>query len=313
MNKLRHIGTIFALVIISLTYMQTEVYAQGDAVYENTEVFTVTSLSSDNLYVGVPVCYSVKLYSTNPSIDFVRPVSQPEFNGFDVTKYPVVRTDRYNRIIKEEFKGKIYYTVWLEDVVLIPKSIGTYLLKGEDFIAGINEYEVFTDPFWGTVRRAVPEEYPVKGDEIKVKVSQLPKNLPEGYTGAVGEYSIRVRVNTDVLKGEDEILTVHITGQGDLSDIEWPDLMTQFPSTIGVRSMSQDCRTYLDDGVVRSDLTFECGFSPLEEGELTIPALSFKYFDPIKKKFRTAQSAPVEIMVKSSSSRKINPTIIQEI
>lgn len=312
MDRLRKLGAVLLVMCISLLSAGS-VRAQSEAQYEDTQVFTVTSLSSDNFYVGVPVCFSVKLYSTNPSIDFVRPVSHPKFEGFDIKKYPVVRTDRYNRINREKYNGKMYYTVWLEDIVLVPQSTGRYTLAGEDFIAGINEYEVFTDPFWGTVRRAVPEEYPVTGEKVKVKVSQMPQNAPKDFTGAVGEYIIRTKVSREVSKGDDETLIVQVSGQGDLSEVEWPGLMTQFPTSIGVKSMSQDCRTYLDDGVLRSDLTFECGFSPAVEGLITIPSLSFNYFDPVKKKFRTAKSEVIEIEVKPTTSSSETPTIIQEI
>lgn len=267
--------------------------------YSDTELFIITSLSDKNLYVGVPVCFSVRLYSTNPSIDFARPVSRPVFDGFERTRIPVARTNRYHQATKEVYKGKSYYCVWLEDVVLIPKQSGSFTIKGEDYIIGVNEYEVFSDPFWGTVRRAVPAEYPVKGEKIKVKVSSLPSSTPKDFSGAVGEYRIQASVPKVAYKGDSETLIVQVSGQGDLSGVDLPDLLSRFPAELGVRSVSQECHTYLEEGVVRSDLTFECGFSPLKEGIITIPPLTFVYFDPENKKFETAKSSAIELEIRT--------------
>lgn len=300
----------FILALITLLALPMA-KAQPNSPYANTEVFIVTSLSDKNLYVGVPVCFSVRLYSTNPDIDFVKPVSHPGFDGFDVRKYPMVRTDRYHRITRETYGKKQYYAVWLEDVVLTPTATGTFTLKGEDYIAGLNEYQVFTDPFWGTVRRAVPEEYPIKGESVKVKVSNLPK-APTEFSGAVGEYSIQTRVPRDITAGDDGTLIVTISGQGDLSNVELPNLLSQFPTQLGVKSISQDCSTYLEDGVIRSVMTFECGFIPSEVGSITIPSVSIVYFNPIQKKFQTATSDPIQLEVKSST-RKLRPSEIQQI
>ncbi|MCM1291586.1 MAG: hypothetical protein NC201_05170 [Prevotella sp.] len=286
--------------------------AQGESKFEDTEVFTITSLSSKNLYVGVPVCYSVRLYSTNPSIDFVRPISKNHFEGFDIKQFPTLRTDRYHHINKEIVKGRTYYTVWLEDIILVPQSVGDFNIKGEDFIAGINEYQVYSDPFWGTMRRAVPSEYPIKGQDMKVKVSNFPSNQPKNFSGATGVYSVKVNVNKIVAKEDEAVMVVRISGQGDLSDVDLPNLLSQFPNSLGVKSVSQDCNTYMENGVLRSDLYFECGFSPIQEGIIKIPAITFTYFNPDKKKFVTAESEPIDIEVRESV-RKTIPTEIMEL
>lgn len=288
------------------------VFAQNNEEYSDTQVFLITSLSDKNLYLGVPVCFSVRLYSTNPSIDFARPVSRPSFDGFERTRIPMTRTDRYHSVTRENYKGKTYYCVWLEDVVLIPRETGNFTISGEDYIIGLNEYEVFSDPFWGTVRRAVPVEYPVKGEKIKVKVSAIPGKAPSEFSGAVGEFQISVSLPDQTYKGEMQTLLVRISGQGDLSNVELPNLIGQFPSQLGVKSVSQECTTYLEEGVVRSELTFECGFQPLSEGKLTIPSLSFVYFDPLQKKYMTTKSNSIELEVKSGLPSSGKP-IYQEI
>lgn len=282
--------------------------AQTDTDMENTEIFTVVSLSEENVYTGVPVCFSVRLYSTNPEIDFVRPVTHPDFAGFDVRRYPMAHTNRYSRISREKFNGKMYYAVWLEDVVLVPKEPGTFTIESGNYVAGINEFEIFSDPFWGTVRRAVPAEYPVKGDKIKIKVKALPSKAPAGFSGAVGEYDITASVPRSAAKGDRGTIYIQVYGEGDLSGVDMPDLMSKFPSGLGIKSVSQDVDSYIENGTIHSRLTFECNFSPISDEAIVIPEIPFVYFNPRTKKYETKNSPPVEIRVEKSSPYGDRPT-----
>lgn len=300
-----------ALTIMCLCCV-AESSARTDADMENTEVFTLLSLSEDNIYVGAPVCFSVRLLSTNPEIDFVRPLTHPEFTGFDVRRYPMARTNRYSHITREKYDGEMYYAVWLEDIVLIPKESGSFTIESGDYIVGINEYEVFSDPFWGTVRRAVPEEYPVKGTKIKLKVKNLPGKAPAGFSGAVGEFNISASVPRSATKGNQGTVYIQISGEGDLSGVEIPDLMSKFPASLGIKSVSQNVDSYLEDGNILSRLTFECTFSPLADENVVISEIPFVYFNPRTKKYETKTSSPVEIRIEESTPHGERP-IYQEI
>lgn len=301
---MKHIKIFIALALALLgSFGQTEFSASAKAPstgqYEDTQLFLVVSITEGNLYVGQDICYSVKLYSTNPSIEFARPISRADFSGLKQVQFPKARTGRNSDIQKETYKGKEYYTVVLEDVMLRGSDAGSYTLKGSEYVVGVNEYSLYTDPFWGTVRRMQPAEYPVKVGDLKVKLKSLPAKTPEGFSGAIGEFSVKSVLPEGPIAPKAEATVIFkIRGTGDLRDTRLPDVSGAFPEGVELKSISRDLQTWQQDNKVMSELTLECTFVPEEEGDLVIAPISYISFSPKAGKFVTGKSEAVYFTAK---------------
>lgn len=267
---------------------------EGTRQMEETRLFLVESVTGGNLYVGQPICYSVKLYSTNPSIEFARPMTRTSFSGLRQVRFPKARTGRTNTVRRETYKGKEYYTVVLDDVMLLAPQAGAYSIKGAEYVIGINEYSLYSDPFWGTVRRLEPSEYPVKAGDMKVKVKDLPPKAPQGFSGAIGEFTVKsVLPEGPIAPNQEATVLFQVKGKGDLREAAIPDVASSFPPTVELKSVARDIRTWQQDDAVKSELTLECTFVPLEAGDIVISPVGFEYFSPAAGKYRSSKSEAV--------------------
>ena len=281
------------LAVASVLVCVPQQAAAQENLYENTEIFLLATVDPANNYVGAPLCYSVKLYSTNPSIEYARPLSSPRFEGFEAINYPRVRSRRDGNIQREMFDGKSYYTVVLDDMMLVPSEAGKWSITGGEYIIGVNEYSLYSDPFWGTVRRLHPAEYPAKAPDMTVRVKKLPSGAPKGFSGAIGNYHIQSILPDGPISPEEEATVIfRIRGTGDLKSAVMPDVAVAFPEDVELKSVSQDLQTWQQENAVMSEMTLECTFVPLAEGDIKIAPVDFTFLNPETGKYvKTASDA----------------------
>ena len=126
----------------------------------------------------------------------------------------------------------------------------------------------------------------VESDPISIDVKPLPAGEPQDFNGAVGQFEINAtpdRINTRL--GEPVTLLVELSGAGNwgtLGDPLWPE--------------QADWRVYHQETLSESDITngqmtgsrlFTQLWTPLREGQLTVPAISYSYFDPVDGQYKT--------------------------
>jgi hypothetical protein len=154
----------------------------------------------------------------------------------------------------------------------------------EDFFGG--------DFFGGGVQQV---QKSVMSNGVSVQVSPLPPP-PAGFAGAVGNFSMNVSADPkEVPAGE--AVTVSILFRGNarpnsMADITMPQLA--------------DCEVFPPEKHVSVDTTqngiiCQKGYKylvvPRQEGTTIIPALTWTYFDPVMKSYKTLSSEPVTIAV----------------
>jgi hypothetical protein len=91
-------------------------------------------------------------------------------------------------------------------------------------------------------------------------------------------------------------LRVRFEGSGNAKLIELPSL--NLPTTVEVYDTKTDAK-YFKNG--KSYKEFEVLLIPRQEGELSIPALSFSVFDPQKKQYVTQTTEPIPLKIIPSS------------
>lgn len=150
------------------------------------------------------------------------------------------------------------------------------------------------------------------------------ENIPPLFTGAVGNYTMTASVGpTNVAAGDPITVRVQISGRGALDGISLPQDQTwdgfkTYPPTSSV--------AVSDQFGFQGTKTFEQIISPENTDLRELPALTFSYFDPDVKQFRTlthpatkltvrpggASAAPV-IAAKSGSTASDTPPPQQDI
>jgi BatD DUF11 like domain len=166
----------------------------------------------------------------------------------------------------------------------------------EDFFGG--------DPFFGG--GVQPIQRSVMSNGISVMVSPLPLP-PAGFSGAIGNFTMNVTADPREIPAG-EAVTVSIMFRGNarpnsMADITMPQLA--------------DCEVFPPEKRVSVDTTqngimCQKGYKylvvPRQEGTVVIPALTWTYFDPALKSYKTLSSEPVTLTVTKGKTGQATQT-----
>ncbi len=266
------------------------------------------SLSKESVYKGEPIKATIKLYSR---VDIVgsENLKMPTFNGFwaqDITN------DRSQAAGRETYQGRVYNTHIVREYLLYPQQAGELTIEPTqiDIVAQVVVQSRNMDPFFGgghefyNVRRHL--ETPAETIDVK----RLPSGEPTSFSGAVGEFSIEMQPmkSTTFAVNSAATLKVRVSGKGNMTFIQAPklELPNSFESynvrtTESIQSESTGAVGYKE---------FEFPFIARSEGDYTIPAIEFSYFDPKSGVYNIVSTNPFSVRVTpDESGRDVAATI----
>ncbi|MBS0010610.1 MAG: protein BatD [Bacteroidales bacterium] len=248
-----------------------------------SDLFVRLLLDKNEVYIGEHIVASLKIYS-RVNLSGIQEVKYPDFKSFlkeDIETPPLRSLER------ENVNGSIYGTGILQRFILYPQRTGTISIDPASLTVLLQQQSRSNDPFFGdffSTFTTVPKMLASLPVEIRVK--PLPEGAPQGFSGAVGSFSMTSSVNADSLNVNDA-LTYRLTlqGQGNLKLIPAPEL-----------NLAPDVEIY--EPQIRSDLknsasgtsgsrVFEYVLIPRYHGQFTIPPVQFSYFDPSMGQYRT--------------------------
>ena len=220
-----------------------------------------------------------------------------------------------NQVSKSQkrIQGVVYLTYSLSFSV-IPIKAGSYSTPSVPF-----EYmelkqaqrqrrsffdDFFNDPFFGRGIKQIPKT--AYSNRLSVNVLALPPQ-PGGFTGAVGTFSLKASVNEyKVPAGEAVTLNIDLSGStrpGNVSDIKLPD-MPDF------EVFTPEKHTYVDTTAngISTRKKYKYLIIPREDGDKTIPPISWTYFDPKKGAYKTLSTDPITLTVTKGKKGKKRQT-----
>jgi hypothetical protein len=133
--------------------------------------------------------------------------------------------------------------------------------------------------------RELEEDLP--SNPVRLKVKPLPQPKPPGFTGAVGSFSLSSKLDRDAARqGEPLTWTVEIRGTGNISSVAGPE----FPSVVGCRGFDGGSNVEVTKAQDRLGgvKTLSRVLVPEAAGPVSLPALSWSYFDPEAGKYVSA-------------------------
>jgi len=240
---------------------------------EGEDAFVEASVDNPEPYLGEQILYTFRFFRAVTF--FEQPSYQPpSFKGF----WSETDTEQFDYDV--QVAGRHYQVVELQRV-LIPTSVGDFTIE--------------------PARLSIPASFfmsdiDLESDPIKVTVKSLPEPEPDGFRGAVGQFSIAAQVDNDqVMVNEPLTLKVELSGVGNLStlsEIEMPEVdgWRAFDATIKVDADVQD-------GKLQGSLISEQLLVPNEAGDYKIPAVEFVYFDPQTESYQTVKTEAIAVSV----------------
>jgi hypothetical protein len=158
-----------------------------------------------------------------------------------------------------------------------------------------------------TVRRDVTLE----SEPVNLNVLALPsENQPEGFTGAVGNFTMKVAASpTKVTAGDPITINMKVTGRGALDALKMPSFESwrefkQYPETSSVN--------YTDEIGLSGTKTFEKVVIPSNAEIKALPEINYHYFDPLDETYKTLLQAPIALTVQPNLTAASQPTVIAD-
>jgi hypothetical protein len=265
-------------------------------------------LPNRDLYLGESFVAELRLYvrSGVRNIDGYQPAP---LAGEGFTFSPWWKGQNYQRRVG----GRVFTILPMQCSVTAARTVGVRIAPMNATVV-LNPPDVF-EGFFG--RRSDTERVALALAEQTLRVLPLPtENMPAGFNGAVGQYSMTVSVGpTNVATGDPITVKVQLSGRGNLSGLMLPEQTAwqnfkAYPPTANVETS--------DPLGLQGTKTFEQVIAPQGTDIKELPPLTFSYFDPETKLYRTLAHPAVSLMVRpggtapapvvAASSRNANDT-----
>ena len=151
------------------------------------------------------------------------------------------------------------------------------------------------DPF-GIFQHDQDKRVTIATDPQPVQVLSLPDGAPPDFSGAVGNYTLKMTAApTDVAAGDPVTVKVQISGEGSLDSVALPPLSIWQQFKVYPPSTKTEATDQLG---MQGAKDFELVVVPQSSDVHSLPPLSFSYFDPEAKAYRTLTQPPIALTVK---------------
>jgi hypothetical protein len=245
-------------------------------------VFLRAEISPQQPFVGQQILYTVYLY-TRDDISSMVPRELPKFRGFWVRDIPLPQSSSPDMV---EVDGLRYARVPLLQRALFPLRSGSSVIERTevDLVARIFEQRFFGPPI------THPKQVRLSTEALTVHVQPLPAAAPSGFTGTVGQYSLKARLEPAELRlGDAATLTVTLAGRGNLQATREPQIDPAGGLTVYPPQQQSEDRVV--GTTIQGERTWSYVVVPDRAGRYELRVPEVPYFDPQSQRYRVA-SAP---------------------
>jgi hypothetical protein len=245
--------------------------------------------------LGESVAAEVQLF-----IQQGKPLQYPQLtsDGFTVGKMSEPRQSQTQ-------VGNRLYRVYVFFFALTPAKTGTLKLgpvdcNSEILVQPRGRRGGLGDPFGFFDNLMDRRQVTIKAEPITVKIDPLPtQNVPPGFGGAVGKFTMSLVVNpTNVSVGDPITLRIQVSGRGTLDNVNlalpsgW-DKFKLYPPSSKVETT--------DALGLEGIKTFEQVVTPQQLEVREVPVVSFAFFDPEERQYKILKQGPTPVLVSPAS------------
>jgi hypothetical protein len=238
-------------------------------------------------YMGEQVTYTFRYFRPADSVGR-HSYQEPEFTGF------WVHPESGEKQFGTQVAGRNIHMTEIK-TVLLPTVVGEVEIEPAMITS---EGDIFSSGF---AIQTLPQ---------KIMVQPLPDGAPNGFTGAVGNFSISAEVDQNETKVNDAVtLNITISGEGNLETFADPEWQTG-PQWRAFNSQSAT-NTQSQDGKLVGTRSINQVLVPTMPGKFTIPAIQFSFFDPQSASYQTISTNPIQINIESDG-QLLAPVVIED-
>ncbi len=269
------------------------------------DIFVRLITDKQDVYQGEGIVVTVKLYS-KLDLTGIENVRFPPFSGFFQQD---IETPQLRTLDREVVDGEIYGTGILRRFIIFPQRSGEITIEPFEMDAMVRQRtgrrgSLFDDFFGGFETSRIP----VRSSPVNLYVKPLPPQGPDGYTGAVGDFSLDVDIDSrETGTNEAVSLRVTLSGNGNLRLMGRPSI--DFPPTFEVYDPS--VRENISSSIrgQEGSITYEYLMIPRSEGNYRIPPVRFSYFSPRSATYQTLRSDELNLTVHRTDTPEGGPPV----
>ncbi|MCM1483383.1 MAG: BatD family protein [Muribaculaceae bacterium] len=268
----------------------------ADRSVSSSDVFVRIILSKPTAYEQEAIECTIKLY-TKYSISSFFPTRQPSFDGFLIEEMNLQPS--LNQV--EVYNGQKYMTALLKKCIIFPQKSGKLTINSGNYDIDVVQYDNVN---MGLFSVQTPQERKIKvsSNSASIDIRPLPQPQPEGFTGAVGTFSIDSRMLGSSYRTNDPATLIYtISGTGNIKYIKEP--VIDFPSEFEQYTPKADIDARVSGNNVTGKMTIEYTFVPQAVGDFTIGSDKFVYFDINEKRYVTLTTPSYNIKVAKGASQ----------
>ena len=248
-------------------------------------IHLVAEISNSNPYLNEGITILYKLYYRNPiTISDVQELESPKFSDFwnHIIQIPKITVERGT------YKNEPYNEVVWRKVVLYPQKTGKLVLEPLSLNLSVGIPTQKRDFFGSKIYRQVQKTTTTGKNIINVKA--LPeKNKPDNFTGAVGQFDFDVVLSKKSLKASESFQAkVKVNGKGNLKLFKLPKIVVPNTLELYEPEYKENIKVLLSG--MKGSIEDSYTIVPQFQGKYPIPEISFSFFDPLKKEYKTLKS-----------------------
>jgi hypothetical protein len=249
-------------------------------------------LPKTNLCINEPMVAEFRIYLRSDVRRYGNLQLAPDGNGLTFSK--LVEGQQYSRRV-----GNASFTVIPLSVAITPIKTGTLSINpvnGSIVLNGRDPRDIssFFEP------PATPQQVALTTPPMDLQVSPLPtQNVPPDFNGAVGNYSMTAAAGpTNVVAGDPITLRVQISGHGALDTLALPEE----PGWENFKTLPPTAKVNATDqfGIEGSKI-FEQIVTPQNSDIKALPPITFSFYDPDQKKYRTLTHPATPLLVRAAT------------
>ena len=255
-------------------------------------IHLVAQISNAKPYVGQGVYVEYRLYiSNNINVYDAGIIQAPKYNGFWSQEIKINGVSAKNGT----YNGEPYKYFTLQKSLLIPTKSGKLSLDPMKMEVAIGVPTGRGDFFGNPITKNIRKEFASSKKIINSK--ELPLDgKPLNFTGAVGDYSFSVETDKQVLKAnESSQIKVTVKGKGNLKLFELPKVVV--PKELEIYAPERKERVRILSSGISGTISDLYTVVPQFKGKYKVPNISFSYFNPIQKKYKTISTEDVIVNV----------------
>jgi hypothetical protein len=263
------------------------------------------------LYVGEPVLLTVRWYLRKnvKSFDFKAPASKnysllavplSELSDQEKQRKKLLSAEILgHKVLAQQGAGTLdgkSYTVLRFEKVVIPRRAGLFslgpLTVQLEAVVGQRKRDLFNNPFGS---RDITKKYLIPSNLVNFEVLSLPP-APPTFTGLIGSCAVEATVSPSRVRvGDPMTLTLRVKSSAPVDRVVMPDLSKQkWASLFKISPVEATAKV---SGLWKSQ---SWTIRAREASIKSIPAIEMTYFDSVKGRYLSAQSAAIPIVVESS-------------